>query len=159
MLGAIGTALVFGAGVVVWCLRRIAPAASLALVGALAGGVAGFLIRASERPTFAPVAAAVGATLGLLAFGIAGLIVSTSRSTRSRRRRAALVLFLGGLLSAAVLTLLLLTACPLYVTHAGYCSHGGYDVLGGWISGVIALYVFDVVALAVLVLASTEWAE
>ena len=43
--------------------------------------------------------------------------------------------------------------------HAGYCSHGNVDGLGGWISGVIALYVFDVLTLTGLVLASPRWPE
>jgi hypothetical protein len=157
MLGGIAVTFVVFAFVLVWTLRRIAPAASIALVGAVGGGIAGCLIRASDRPTFAPVAAAGGATLGLVAFGIGGLIVAASRSTRSTRRRAALAVLCGGIASAGALTFLLLMACPLYVMHAGYCSHGDVDVLGGWISGVIALYVFDIVALTALVLASSEW--
>ena len=157
MLGIIAATFVVIAAALVWCLRRIAPAASIALVGAVAGGIAGFLIRASDRPTFAPAAGAGGATLGLVAFGIVGLIVAASRSTRSTRRRTALAVFGGGVISAGALTFLLLTACPLYVMHAGYCSHGDVDVLGGWISGVVALYLFDVVALTAFVLASSEW--
>jgi hypothetical protein len=151
MLGIIAATFVVIAAALVWCLRRIAPAASIALVGAVAGG-----IHASDRPAFAPAAGAVGATLGLVAFGIVGLIVAASRSTRSTRRRTALAVFGGGVISAGALTFLLLAACPLYVMHAGYCSHGDVDVLGGWISCVVALYLFDVVALTAFVLASSE---
>jgi len=112
------------------------------------------------RPsTFAPAAAAAGASLGLVVFGIIGLIVTNSRSTPFARRRAAIAVSTGGIISAAALTFLLLEACPLYVMHAGYCSHGNVDVLGGWISGVIALYVFDVLTLTGLVLASPRWPE
>ena len=142
-----------------WAFRRIAPAATCGLVGAVAGGVSGFLIRASDRPTFAPAAAAAGASLGLVVFGIIGLIATNSRSTPSARRRAAIAVSAGGIISAAALTFLLLEACPLYVMHAGYCSHGNVDVLGGWISGVIALYVLDVLAVTGLVLASPRWPE
>jgi hypothetical protein len=138
-----------------WAFRRMAPAATCGLVGAAAGGVAGFLIRASDRPTFAPAAAAAGASLGLVVFGIIGLIATNGRSSPSARRRAAIAVCTGGIVSAAALTFLLLAACPLYVMHAGYCSHGDVDVLGGWISVVIALYVFDVLTLTGLIFASS----
>jgi hypothetical protein len=154
VLGVIAVAFLVVGAVAAWAFRTLAPAASVALVGAIASGVAGFLIRASEHPTFAPAAAAEGATLGLVAFGIVGLILGTGRSTASDRRRAALAVLCGGIVSAGALTVLLLTACPLYVTHAGYCSYGETDVLGGWVTYVVVLFGFDVLVIAGLVVAS-----
>jgi hypothetical protein len=157
MLGAIAAGLVFVAGVLSWTFRRAAPAASLALLGGIAGGPVGFLLGASNGPRYAPAAAAVGASVGLVALGILGLIITSSRSDGARRRRSAFCLVSGGLVSALLLAVLLLMACPLYVTHAGYCSYGGVDVLGGWVSGVVVLYVFDLLALAGFILMSSEW--
>jgi hypothetical protein len=95
--------------------------------------------------------------VGLVALGILGLILTSSRATMPARRRAAFCVLSGGLVSAGILTVLLLTACLLYATHAGYCSYAGMDVLGGWVTGVVGLFVFDVLAVSTMVLVSSEW--
>jgi hypothetical protein len=58
--------------------------------------------------------------------------------------------------SAACLAAALAQACPLYVTdHAGFCFHE-IDVLGGWISEVVVLFILDAAALMVLLLVSAK---
>jgi hypothetical protein len=158
MLTAIAGTLVLAAAALAWGLRRAAPAASLGLLGAIPGGLAGFWVGASDGPAFAPAAAILGATIGLLLLGCAGVVFTNSQAAASARRRVARWILAGGAVSAAILPFLLLRACPLYVNgHAGYCSYGGADVLGGWVTPFVMAYVFDVLALAGLVVASPSW--
>ena len=59
-------------------------------------------------------------------------------------------------MAAASLAVVLIQACPLYVTdHAGFCFQE-IDVLGGWISQVVAFFVLDAAILAVLLLVSAK---
>jgi hypothetical protein len=158
MLGGIAAVATICALLVAFALRRIAPAASLGLLGTIPGGVGGFNAGASDGPAFAPAAAIVGATMGVLILGCVGIVVTDSRASRSARRRAALAVLIGGILTAAVLPYLLVTACPLYVTR-GHCSYQGADLLGGWVTPFVMVYLFDVMTLTGLVLASPSWPE
>jgi len=59
-------------------------------------------------------------------------------------------------MAAASLAAVLVRACPRYVTdHTGFCFHE-IDVLGGWISHVVVLFVVDAAALAILLLVSAK---
>jgi len=158
MLGGIAAVATICALLVAFALRWIAPAASLGLLGTIPGGVAGFFVGASDGPAFAPAAAIVGATIGLILLGCVGIVVTDSRAPRSARRRSALAVLIGGILTAGVLPHLLISACPLYATR-GYCSYQGADLLGGWVTPFVILYVFDVMTLTALVLASPSWGE
>ena len=48
-------------------------------------------------------------------------------------------------LLAVVVTTLLRAACPLYVSGkgAGFCDYQQWDLMGGWLSGVIVAFVID----------------
>jgi hypothetical protein len=132
-----------------------APAVSLALVGAVAGGLCGLYFSSSHGPKGVPADVAVWATCGLVALGLIGLLV-TPRGPARFLRRAAVGVVLTAPLAAASLAAALLYACPLYVTdHAGFCFHE-FDVLGGWVSGVVVLFVLDAAALTVLLLVSAK---
>jgi hypothetical protein len=132
-----------------------APAVSLALVGGVTGGLCGFYFSSRHDPKGVPADVAVWATCGLVALGLIGLLV-TPRGSASFLRRAAVGVLLMAPLAAACLAAVLVQACPLYVTdHAGFCFHE-IDVLGGWISQVVVLFILDAAALAVLLLVSAK---
>ena len=132
-----------------------APAVSLALVGGVAAGLCGFYFSSRHDPKGVPADVAVWATCGLVALGLIGLLV-TPRGAARFLRRAAVGVVLIAPLAAASLAAALLNACPLYVTdHAGFCFHE-IDVLGGWISGIVVLFIFDAAVIAVLLLVSAK---
>lgn len=132
-----------------------APAVSLALVGGVAGGLCGFYFSSRHDPKGVPGDVAVWATCGLVALGLVGLLVTPRGPVRFLRRAAAEVILIAPL-AAASLAIVLVQACPLYVTdHAGFCFHE-IDVLGGWISQVVVLFTLDAAALAVLLLVSAK---
>ena len=132
-----------------------APAVSLALVGVVAGGLCGFYFSSRHDPKGVPADVAVWATCGLVALGLVGLLVTPRGPVRFLRRAAAVVILVAPL-AAAILATMLVQACPLYVTdHAGFCFHE-IDVLGGWISQVVVLFILDAAALAVLLLVSAK---
>jgi hypothetical protein len=132
-----------------------APAVSLALIGGMAGGLCGFYFGSRHGPKGVPADIAVWATCGLVALGLIGLLVTPHGPARFLRR-AAVGVVLTAPLAAASLAAALLYACPLYVTdHAGFCFHE-FDVLGGWIAGVVVLFVLDAAALTVLLLVSAK---
>jgi len=132
--GAIGAAF----------LRR-APAVSLAMFGSILGAIAGFLVGNADGPTEVPAYTTVGASIGLFANGVVGLLATTARPPSQLLRRAGWVVLLTSPLLAWVLTTLLQTACPLYVSgrRAGFCDYQGVDLMGGWLSGVIVAFVVD----------------
>ena len=136
-------------------LRR-APAVSLALGGSLLGAVAGFQVGNADGPAEVPAYTAVGASLGLFAFGLVGLLTTSARAPSRSLHRAALLVLLLAPFAAGVLTLLLQLACPLYVSgkRSGFCNYQGIDVLGGWVSGVIVAFLVDAVFVAGLLLVS-----
>ena len=132
-----------------------APAASLALVGGVAGGLCGFYFSSRHDPRSVPADVAVWATCGLVALGLIGLLVTPRGQARFLRRAAAGVILIAPL-AAASLAAVLVQACPLYVTdHARFCFHE-IDVLGGWISQVVVLFILDAAALAILLLVSAK---
>lgn len=132
-----------------------APAVSLGLVGGVAGGLCGLYFSSRHDPKGVPADVAVWATCGLVALGLIGLLVTPRGPAGFLRRTAVGVAFIAPL-AAASLAAVLVQACPLYVTdHAGFCFHE-IDVLGGWISQVVVLFVVDAAVLAVLLLVSAK---
>jgi hypothetical protein len=155
-MGTIAVVVVALTLLTTFALRWIAPAASLGCVGGVVGGVSGFLTGAADGPPLSPASAAAGASLGVLAFSVIGLIVTTDAAPRRARRRFAALVAVAGLSSVAILSAALLRACPLYVDGSGYCSYDGVVVLGGWLSGVVALAVLDVVVIGSVILVSDD---
>lgn len=136
-------------------LMSRAPAVGLALVGGVAGGLSGFYFSSRHDPKGVPADVAVWATCGLVALGLIGLLVTPRGPARFLRRTAAAVVLVAPL-AAASLTAVLVEACPLYVSdHAGFCFYE-IDVLGGWMSQVVVLFILDAAALAVLLLVSAK---
>jgi hypothetical protein len=132
-----------------------APAVSLALLGGVAGGLCGFYFSSRHDPKGVPADVAVWATCGLVALGLIGLLVTPRGPARLLRRVAAAVVLIAPLATAS-LAVVLVEACPLYVTdHAGFCFHE-IDVLGGWISQVVVLFILDVATLAILLFVSAK---
>jgi len=153
----LGIALVLVAASLAGTLLLVsrAPAVSLALVGGVVGGLCGFYYGSRHDPKGVPADVAVWATCGLVALGLIGLLVTPRGQARFLRRAAAGVILIAPL-AAASLAAVLVQACPLYVTdHAGFCFHE-IDVLGGWISQVVVLFILDAAALAILLLVSAK---
>jgi hypothetical protein len=125
-------------------LRR-APAVSLALFGSVLGAVGGFLVGNADGPAEAPAYTAVGASLGLFANGVLGVLATPGRPPSQLLRRAAWVTLLAGLILAGVLAIMLQVACPFYVSgrRTEFCNYQLVDQLGGWVSGVIVAFVVD----------------
>lgn len=141
-------------------LRR-APAVSLALFGSLIGAVAGFLVGNADGPAEVPAYTAVGASLGLFSNGVIGMLTTSARPPSGPFRRAALMVLIAAPFAAGALTLLVLLACPLYVSGkaSGFCNYQGIDLLGGWVSGVIVAFLFDDVFVAGLLQLSARQAR
>jgi len=125
-------------------LRR-APVVSLALGGSLLGAVAGFGYGNADGPAEVPAYTAVGASFGLFAIGLLGLLTTSPGASARWLRRAGLLVLLLAPVVAGALTMLLQLACPLYVSgrRAGFCNYQGGDVLGGWVSGVVIAFLVD----------------
>jgi hypothetical protein len=140
---------------------RRAPAMSLALGGSVLGAVAGFLVGNADGPAGVPASTAVGASLGLFLLGVAGLLTTSPRAPSRSLRLAALLVLLVMPLGAAALTILLQVSCPLYISGkgSGFCNFRGTDVLGGWVTNVIAAFVVDALFVAVLLLVSAWQAD
>ena len=145
-------------GGAVW-LRR-APAVALALIGSVLGGVAGFLLGNADGPAEAPAYAASGATIGAFAIGIASMLVTRGRPPSAALRRAAAVVAAIAPIATFALIRLIQIACPLYVTGraSGYCDYGEQDLLGGWASGVVAVFALDAILIVGLLLAALRQA-
>jgi hypothetical protein len=140
-------------------LRR-APAVSLALFGSLLDAVAGFLVGNADGPAEVPAYTAVGASVGLVSNGVMGMFTTSARPPSRPLRRAALVVLIAAPFAVGALTLLVLLACPLYVSgkSSGFCNYQGIDLMGGWVSGVIVAFLFDGVFVAGLLLLSARQA-
>ena len=125
-------------------LRR-APAVSLALFGSVLGAIAGFLVGNADGPTEVPAYTAVGASLGLFANGVLGMLTTIARPPSQVLRRAAWIVLFASPVLAWVLTTLLQAACPLYVSGkgSGFCDYQQWDLMGGWLSGVVVAFVVD----------------
>jgi hypothetical protein len=134
------SAVCLGLAVVV---RTTAPAVSLALMGLLAGGIAGFLAENADGPKSVPMTVAASAAAGVGIVGLVGLIAARGRPPARGTRRAALLVLLATPFAGAALTFALQAACPLYVNgrRSGYCNFMQDDLLGGWVSGVVFLFV------------------
>lgn len=141
-------------------LRR-APAVSLAVSGSVLGAVGGFLIGNADGPAEVPAYIAVGASVGLFANGVLGMLATIARPPSEPLRRAAWVMLVAGPLVAAVLAMLLQVACPLYVTgrRTGFCNYQEVDQLGGWVSGVIVAFMLDTWFVVGLLLLSARQAR
>jgi hypothetical protein len=141
-------------------LRR-APAVSLALFGSLLGAGAGFLVGNADGPAEVPAYTAVGASVGLFSNGVMGMLTTSARPPSGTLRRAALLALVATPFAAGALTQLLRLACPLYVSGkaSGFCDYQEIDLLGGWVSGVIAAFLFDAVLVAGLLLLSARQAR
>jgi hypothetical protein len=159
MLAAMAIGIVALASVCAVALARRAPALSVALLGFVAVGAFGFYASARDGPRGVPEDVAAWASCGLGAGGLLGLAFSSPPASARSLRRAARWFFALTPSVAAVVALALLQACPLYVTQgARYCYHS-IDVLGGWISSVTVLVVLDMLALALICLASSRAAR
>jgi hypothetical protein len=136
---------------------RRAPAVTLGLSGSVLGAIAGFLVGNADGPAEVPAYTAVGASIGLFAFGVLGLLTAPPNGPSRSLRRAALVVLAVAPFAAAGLTVLLQLACPLYIwgKAAGFCNYQGVDVLGGWVSGVIVAFLVDAVFVAGVLLISS----
>lgn len=141
--------------------RRRAPAVSLAVFGSVLGAIAGFLVGNADGPAEVPAYTAVGASAGLFASGLLGLLVTSAPPPSRSLRRAATLVFIAATPAAGVLAVLVRFACPLYVTgrRAGFCNYQQVDLLGGWVSGVIVAFVFDAAFVAALLLVSARQAR
>ena len=141
--------------------RRSAPALSLAMFGSLIGAVAGFLVGKANGPAGVPAYTAVGASAGLVATGLIALRVAPARPKAISFRRAALVALIAAPFAAGTLALWLQSACPLYWSgkRSGFCNFQNQDQLGGWVSGVVAAFLFDAVFVSIVFLVSARRAE
>ncbi len=141
--------------------RRSAPAVSLAIFGSLIGAIAGFLVGNADGPGGVPAYTAVGASAGLVAAGLVAVRVAPAHPPSRSLRRAAVVALIAAPFAAGALALLLQSACPLYVQGktSGFCSFQGQDLLGGWVSGVVAAFMFDAVVVSIVFFMSARRAE
>ena len=137
-------------GLAVVFIRR-APAVSGSLVGSIIGAIAGFLVGNADGPAEVPAYTAVGASVGLFAFGVLALPIMAARGPSRSLTHAAWLVLLAAPFAAAALTFLLQGACPLYISGkgSGFCNFKGGDLLGGWVSGVIVAFLVDAVFVAV----------
>jgi hypothetical protein len=133
-----------------------APAASLALMGLIAGGAAGFAVEAADGPKGVPATVAVWASAGLGLGGLIGLVAARGRPPARSARRAAIWTLAVAPFAGVALTLTLWTACPLYVMgkKSSYCNYEGVDVLGAWVSEVVFLFMAGAVWLAMVLFVS-----
>lgn len=134
-----------------------APAVSLGLLGSLLGAFIGFFVSAADGPRGVPAGVAEWASGGLVAFGVVGVLATRARPPAKFLRRAAMEVLIVAPIVAAILAVLLLSACPLYV-NGGYCSYENVDQLGGWVTVVVILFLLDAVVLATLLLVSASQA-
>jgi hypothetical protein len=142
----ISFALAFSCLGIAAALLRRAPAVSVALFGCVLGGTAGFLVGNADGPSGVPAATVLGASLGLLANGLMGLLATSARPPSRPLRRAALFTVIAAVPIAGALTAIVQVACPLYVSgrRTGFCNYQQVDQLGGWLGGVAVAFAFDV---------------
>ena len=137
------------------CIRR-APAITVALIGSVIGALGVFVLTSAESPSGVPLECAMGATAGLVLGGLLGSLFTPRPAPARSLRWVALAVIVAAPFLGAALTLLLQRACPLYTygPASGYCDYGETDVLGGWVTGVVTLFILDAVILASLLLIS-----
>jgi hypothetical protein len=135
-------------------LARRAPAVSMALAGAVAGGTVAFAVSAAHDRHGVPQDVGVWASVGLWAAGAISLVLTRGRPPSSFLWRTTIACLALAPFGAALLFLSVTQACPLYVTRgAGYCFYD-FDMLGAWASGVTFLFVGDMIAVMALLLVS-----
>jgi hypothetical protein len=136
-------------------VRRV-PAITVALIGSVVGALGVFVLTSAESPSGVPLECAMGATVGLVLGGLLGSLFAPRPAPARSLRWVALAVIVAAPFLGAVLTLLLQRACPLYAygPASGYCDYGDTDVLGGWVTGVVAVFIIDAVILASLLLMS-----
>ena len=133
---------------------RRAPAITVALIGSVVGALTVFVLTSAESPSGVPLECAMGATVGLVLGGLLGSLLAPGPAPARSLRWVALAMIVAAPFLGAALTLLLQRACPLYTygPASGYCDYGDTDVLGGWVTGVVAVFILDAVILASLLL-------
>ncbi len=137
-------------GIVVF--RPHAPAASLALVGALAGGAIGF-VEAHGRAV--PDQVAGRSVMGLLLAGVVGLVLTRGRPPARWLVGAAALVFMGGGGVATISWFVMRARCPNYdPATERFCA--GVDMFFG-ISGVVLAYVIIGVALLAAFVLASAW--
>ena len=145
-----------GAGL--FLLRR-APAVSVALFGAVGAGIYGFFISAADGPKGVPAETVGWATMGLVAGGMIGLVVTRGKPPSSFLWHAVVGCLIALPFGALLFFLLIDQACPLYVTRgAGYCFYD-FDMLGAWASEVTIFLSLDVLIVVALLLVSERQAK
>ena len=145
------------AGALVFARR--APAAALALAGFTFAAIGGVYAAAADGPRNVPAETMITASAGMGVAGLVGLLLTRGRPPARSLRRAAVGVLLASPFAAAFLSFSLLSACPLYVTRgAGYCFYD-FDLLGGWVTGVVGLFGIDMVFLAAVLLVSARQAR
>lgn len=137
------------------------PAASVALLALIAGGVAGFVVEAADGPKGVPATVATVASAGLGIGGLIGLFATRGHPPARSARRAAIWTLAAAPFAGAALTFALQAACPLYVSgkKSSYCNYEGVDVLGAWVSGVVFLFLLSAAWLALVLWISSWQAE
>jgi len=150
LLFTIALVLVGSCLVAAQLLRRRAPAVSLALASAVFVGTIAFFVSSAHDRHGVPQDVGVWASVGLCAGGFVGLIVTRPAPSLVPIWRAGVACLALSPFGAALLFLSVVEACPPYVTHrAGFCYYG-FDMLGGWATGLTILFAVDVVVVAVL---------
>ncbi len=127
---------------------RPAPAVTIAISAGLVAAAGTYAYVIGDGPHGVPAAVAEGFSVGIVAGGVVGLVVTRRREpgTWPMRRDAVWLLALTPFAAAALL-LAVQKACPLYVTRgAGLCFYD-FDLLGGWAAGVAFLFVIDMLLL------------
>jgi hypothetical protein len=122
IIASVLAVLAVGGAMLAW---RRAPAVTLALATGLASAVVAYAISRADGPRGVPAVVTEWFSLGLAAGGLVGLAVTRRRTpgTWPMRRAAADVLIV---------------------------TPFAFDLLGGWITGVVGLIALDLVAIAVL---------
>jgi len=139
---------------------RRAPAATAALIGSVVGALGVFFLNAGS-PSGVPWKCAMGASAGLMLGGLLGSLSPPRPAPARPFRWVALAVIVAVPFLGAALTLLLQRACPLYMNGpgSGFCDYGDQDLLGGWVTGVVALFILDAVIVVGLLLMSAVEVE
>jgi hypothetical protein len=123
-----------------------ARAAGSALIGSVVGGFTGFTLVSSNYDLLA-VGAVVGATVGTVAFGVAGLFWRT-RAARSTLAKLAVAIAVIGALAVLGLHVGSTTTCSF--------AHGSHPCLRAWDPATRALIAFNAGIVAVLCYAQSR---
>ena len=124
---------------------------SIALLGAMLAGLCGFLVTDPVGPHWVPSRVSVWASVGLVAFGLGGALLTRADPASLRfLARAGWVTLAVAPVVAVVIARTVAPSCP-YDSHGtGYCFTGDTDLFGGWVAAFIAMFFLDGVVLALL---------